>query len=337
MLNTNTSNSKPLPFVVTWDGQGFSAQIPASSVETFIWPSTGGTTGGIQSVSLAPNSGPYFLTTGPDGAIWFTEYYAGQIGRITTDGQLSVYPIPQVYPTPYDIVSGPDGALWFTATFANQIDRISTDGQLAEFDVPDLPYGLTVGPDGALWFAYSGGIGRLGTDGSLQTDSVWPDTDWITDVTFGPDGNLWMTEGQSCGTCGANKIGRLDGIDGSYSSWVLPTAHAYPYRIMSGPDGALWFTESAADKIGRITTAGQITEYSLPGTLSDPGGITVGADGALWFTADATVGRITTSGQITAYPIPGATRLLGITLGPDKALWLADEDGNRIFRFVPPS
>jgi streptogramin lyase len=32
------------------------------------------------------NSGPTGITTGPDGALWFTEGGANQIGRITTAG-----------------------------------------------------------------------------------------------------------------------------------------------------------------------------------------------------------------------------------------------------------
>ncbi|MGH7047975.1 MAG: virginiamycin B lyase family protein [Stellaceae bacterium] len=31
-----------------------------------------------------PNSGPYAITAGPDGAMWFTEADSGKIGRITT-------------------------------------------------------------------------------------------------------------------------------------------------------------------------------------------------------------------------------------------------------------
>src|SRR5207248_6214937 len=37
-----------------------------------------------------------------------------------------------------------------------------------------------------------------------------------------------------------------------------------PRGIAAGPDGALWFTESDAHRIGRITTAGAISEFSLP-------------------------------------------------------------------------
>jgi streptogramin lyase len=125
-------------------------------------------------VNLPPHSGPYFLTAGPDGNVWFTEHDSGQVGVATTDGQLlAQYPLPNSYSTPYDIVSDPDGALWFTDPINNEIDRISTDGQMSEFDVSAAPspQGLTVGPDGALWFASNGlqpAIGRLTTDGSLE-------------------------------------------------------------------------------------------------------------------------------------------------------------------------
>src|SRR5262245_32665846 len=57
-----------------------------------------------------------------------------------------------------------------------------------------------------------------------------------------------------------------------------------PFQITAGSDGALWFVEFASGKIGRITTAGAVTEFSLPNPRSEPQGITAGPDGALWFT-----------------------------------------------------
>ena len=35
-----------------------------------------------------------------------------------------------------------------------------------------------------------------------------------------------------------------------------------PVNITSGPDGALWFTNYVNNSIGRITTAGAVTEYT---------------------------------------------------------------------------
>jgi virginiamycin B lyase len=54
--------------------------------------------------------------------------------------------------------------------------------------------------------------------------------------------------------------------------------------ITAGPDGNLWFTEYGGNKIGRITTAGVITEFPIPTDDSEPWGITSGPDGNLWFT-----------------------------------------------------
>ena len=65
---------------------------------------------------------------------------------------------------------------------------------------------------------------------------------------------------------------------------MIPTAGSYPHDITAGPDGNLWFTEYSGNKIGRITTAGAITEFTIPTAASSPVGITAGPDGNLWFT-----------------------------------------------------
>ena len=57
----------------------------------------------------------------------------------------------------------------------------------------------------------------------------------------------------------------------------------------------MWFTNLGNNSIGRITTAGVVTNYTGTG-ISDPTGITAGPDGALWFTnlGNNSIGRITT-------------------------------------------
>jgi hypothetical protein len=42
----------------------------------------------------------------------------------------------------------------------------------------------------------------------------------------------------------------------------FPSTGGGPYGITSGPDGNLWFTELRGNQIGRITTAGTLTEFS---------------------------------------------------------------------------
>src|SRR6201981_2202297 len=122
-----------------------------------------------------PASRPSAITTGPDGALWFTES-GGKIGRITTQGHITEFPI-KGGGILHSITTGPDGALWFTEFTSNKIGRIPTTaaaanlqlaeptGLVTEFTVPSDgsgPHSITIGPDGALWFTeyYGSRIGR---------------------------------------------------------------------------------------------------------------------------------------------------------------------------------
>src|SRR3954467_12232651 len=80
---------------------------------------------------------------------------------------------------------------------------------------------------------------------------------------------------------------------------------ATPIGIAAGPDGNLWFTEFNAARVGRITPAGVITEYSAGiSAHSEPLGITAGPDGNMWFTElDGQVGTITPAGLVHEIPV----------------------------------
>jgi len=123
-------------------------------------------------------SNPEGITAGSDGNLWFTEYNASKIGRITPGGSISEFPLPTgasgpgITAGPSSITAGPDGNLWFTESGGNQIGRITTAGFITEFPLPPVvhPYGITAGPDGNLWFTEFDGnkIGRL-TPGGTNT------------------------------------------------------------------------------------------------------------------------------------------------------------------------
>ena len=91
-------------------------------------------------------SGPLQLAVGPDRALWFPEFNANQIGRITPGGQVTEYPVPTPNSQPYQIVAGPDGALWFTEIMGNKIGRLTITGGA----MPGLP---RTGAGGALPWA----------------------------------------------------------------------------------------------------------------------------------------------------------------------------------------
>ncbi len=112
-----------------------------------------------------------FIAAGPDGALWFTTS-DGYIGRITTAGALSYYPVPipvgSTTTAAQGIVTGPDNAIWFaqestnanTAVTSGQIGRFTpATAVFQQFAIPTPndgqspdPLAITVGPDNALWF-----------------------------------------------------------------------------------------------------------------------------------------------------------------------------------------
>lgn len=276
-----------------------------------------------------PTSGswPDGITTGSDGALWFTETFSGKVGRITTDGVITEYPVS---PGPAGITAGPDGALWF-AEFVGKIGRITTNGQLTEYPVLTAssgPTGIVTGPDGNIWFTEASAnqttnaIGQITMSGMVTEYPVPTPHSAPEWITAGPDGALWFTE------LNGNKIGRI-ATNGTITEYTVPTTTQLS-GIVSGPDGALWFAENVG-KLGRITTTGAVTEYpaTAAGLAAGPG-ITVGPDGALWYGG---TGRMTTAGVGTHYPGPPFSSFpYGMAAGPDGAVWFTEYYGNNIAR-----
>jgi streptogramin lyase len=197
--------------------------------------------------------------------------------------------------------------------------------------------GTTIGPDGNLWFAASsssdsqgpGAVGRIDPDGKVVEFRL-EEKSGARAITSGPDGALWFTELR------ADRIGRVT-LDGTITTFPLPSADSQPLAIVLGADGGLWFTEYAGGRIGRISPAGEITEFPLE-SGSKPVGIAAGPEGNLWFTeygADR-IGRITPDGQITEFSLPGDDRRpTEIVVGPDGNLWFVYDGSNRIGRITP--
>jgi virginiamycin B lyase len=265
------------------------------------------------------------------------------IGRITPEGVITEFLIPDASAHPLGITTGPDGNLWFTENRGpNRIARITTSGEITDFrSLGDEanPFGIATGPDGALWFTeeFAHKIGRITTSGEV-TEFPLPPGSGPGKIVLGPDGALWFTEQY------ANKIGRIT-TSGIITEFPIPTPESYPYcssggecgpiSIAAGADGALWFTENTKNKIGRITTSGEITEFPIPTPGSAPYGIAAGLDGNLYFTERTgnKIGRITTSGEIAEFTVPTpGSKPQGIALGPDGAIWFTEQGVDKIGR-----
>jgi virginiamycin B lyase len=127
----------------------------------------------------------------------------------------------------------------------------------------------------------------------------------------------------------------------SFNEFPVPTAASDPVGVALGLDGNVWFTEFDGNKIGKITPAGTITEFTLPtnslGQTSQPAVILRAPDGALWFTMTGAsrIGRITTAGQTSFFTTPTAVSgPAGLAVGPDGNLWFTEVLANKIGRIT---
>ena len=302
--------------------------------------------GGTATTAKSQINRPGAIVTGPGGALWFTNM--DSIGRITTRGAVTLFTHPGMTMSsigaPAGITAGPDGALWFpmfvevTDGYGGAIGRITTQGAVRIYRKPGItvPTGITTGRDGAVWFT-NDPADDYGSIGRITTSGA------VT--TYGMKDKLHPREI----TVGPDKalwftddlgVGRMS----TRGAGAIFKACFRPSGIAVGSDGALWFTcppppmlamreVAPGNWIGRITTGGGVRIYRKPG-IKDPVGITAGPDGALWFTNSDSIGRITTKGAVTIYRKPGINYASGITAGPDGALWFTDTGSNTIGRIT---
>jgi streptogramin lyase len=268
-------------------------------------------------------SWPDYITMGSDGNLWFTEFYADQIGRITPNGTIREFPLPDLNDIE-GITSGADGNLWFTEPGENKIGRMTASGVVSAFPLPDpdqSPRGITAGPDGNVWFAdyYGSAIGRITPSGVITQFAIPESEGYPWWITTGKDGDLWFTES------GASLIGRFNPRTQKFEKPIpVPGKFPTPWGIMTAPDGHTWFTERVAGDIS-VVFGGAVHSFHIARHISYPDTIVSGPDGNLWFTDNqaAAIGRLnpTTGKFLKTIVLPSGDIPTGIAVGRDGNIW----------------
>ena len=246
------------------------------------------------------NSAPFWITSGPDAALYFTAGGTNQIGAYNpaTHGFASFFiPTATIGSSSY-ITAGTDGNLYFTASNDNAIEQLNP----ATHVVTSFP---------------------------IPTAGIGPQF-----ITTGPDGNLYFTASN------ANVIEQLDPTTRVFKTFFIPTANSGASGITSGPDNSLWFIESTANKIGQLNPATNVvTELPIPTTIRGTSTITTGADGNLYFTEPGSnsIGQFNpTTHAFRSLPIPVANSgAADITAGPDGNLYFTETTANEIGQLNP--
>jgi virginiamycin B lyase len=259
-----------------------------------------------------PNAWATALTVGPDGNVWFVEQSANKIGKVTPDGTVTEYPIPDtvtddgsgsgpidIGASPTDLVAGPDGALWFTESSTQKIGRITTDGTITEIATPNMqPQSIAVGSDHNVWFtdAMNGTVDRINADGTVSTFTIPASFASPDGLTLGPDGALYFVDGDN------NAVGRVT-TDGTVTETPI-AADITPNRLTFDAAGNLWVDGTGTAELVRITPQGVTTPLGPgPSAVGGLGGLTVAPDGTIWVTDNGT-DAVGTIDPATVNPAP---------------------------------
>ncbi|HYH51711.1 MAG TPA: hypothetical protein VEG38_19375, partial [Acidimicrobiia bacterium] len=208
-------------------------------------------------------------------------------------GTLTTYELPGV--TPGAVAVEEDGSVWFTDPKAGALGHMTVAGKVTRRFISAQLSQLVRAPNGDLW-----GIDRGG-------NSVWQ-------ISPGKEPRRHPVP-TATGREGA-------GSGGPYGSGLSD--------IAVGAGGNVWFVETEADKVGRITPDGQITEVPLFGPGDGylrPSSLSPAPDGSVWVSAPLGRRIVRVDGRTLAIrnvtvPHPGGTVIAhSLAVGPGGDVW----------------
>jgi len=209
------------------------------------------------------------ITTGKDGAMWFTMSGTSAVGRIDiVTKQIEIIPLPTPFATTVVVTQiiqpGPGNTLVISLAAVNKIATIDVfSRQIREYTMPtpaSLPQGVTTDRHGDIWFTQTGAqkFGRLNVStGAITEYNILALRGLSLDVSLpfpgpirqGSDGKIYIAEG---GFQGGNKIAQFDPVTHAFKEFVVPTLAAGMCDINSTRNGEIWFGELRGNKIGKV-------------------------------------------------------------------------------------
>ena len=314
--------------------------------------------------SLAPQSVPTGICTGPDGNLWFTNSGAGQIGKLDSlTHQVSLVNLPNPACKPVGICTGPDGNLWFTEEVDGKLGVLTTGGVLNhEFSVGQGPTAIVTGSDGNLWVTLqtANQVGRMTPAGGVTLYPVPTANAAPTGITLAADGSIWFAE---------QNIAQIAQISpaGSVTEWALQMPAGgvtpVPVAVTTTSDGAVWYTDLANNCVGKFVPptspstqsvlkrslkahAAQAEDVTLTiffplGAGASPNALTTDSGGSVWVTEQGTgqVAEITVTTPAGTAPnsfdLPTSNGTpAGIVQGPDGNFWVTQPGTDNVAMVV---
>jgi virginiamycin B lyase len=323
-------------------------------VATLAFPATGMAVTGTVTEFPAPTaaSGPFGITGGPDGSVWFTEKNKAKLGKVDLSGptpKLTDFPVGGGT-APYDIVTGPvNQSLWMTDQGANKVYKITNLTAATPTITPQAvavtsPTGIAVGPDNDLWVTQmAGSVQRVkSSDGTADGPPIPTGGTNLQSIAKGADGSLmWVTD-LNDGPAMNNGLINVATTAPFKATPVTIGANKGPRGVEVAADGHVFFAESSTggEKVGRVNADGSGFQETpaLSGGATDPEGVSFGQDGNLYVAVfnGAQVGQVTPALGLTQFKtgITGPTGPREIARGPDGNEWFTNETNNTVGRLT---
>ena len=215
-------------------------------------------------------NGPEDVNFGPDGSMYWSQMFTGEIGRMTPDGTVTTQMIGFGVNS---IVFSAEGRMFVTEPW-NTDTLYEIDPTFVE--PPELiAQGLgglknpEFGPDGLMYGALMTQAQVVKIDvgvAPLTTETIADDIPGPFNVKFGPDGMLYVLERTGF------TVQRMDPATGVHSTYAeLPFG---PDSIAFAPTGALFVTSYSDGLVAVVMPDGSV-QTVVPGGLTMPSGIAV--------------------------------------------------------------
>ena len=271
------------------------------------------------------DAGPYAIAFGAVGDMWVTLVNTGELLRRSADDSEHRFRVGE-RPGQLGVAQG---GTWCAVTGEDRVALVTTDDRVSFIEVPGGPYGVVVAGDEVWTTLMEGnGVALIGPDGVRDRLTFPVEGAFPAMVAVHDDGSIWTSLNQGHALARTDPSGDLELIElpegaapvgvaaGGDFVWTADIARGsilrvdrrrqiteFPLTPESRPHALIadanrcWFTEWGANRLGRISADGQLTEFDLSGFGDEPHGLALDRDRILWIAFE--------SGEVVGFDPPG--------------------------------
>lgn len=234
----------------------------------------------------------------------------------------SEYPMLVKTDIPAAIDVAPNGAVWFIIEFSDAIG-VFQNGKIRRIRKKDQnleTLGLAADGAGGAWVTdtTAHAISRILADGEVRSFPLSTPIIRLGRLALAPDGAVWFADILMA------SVTRLQ--NGVFTTHSVGQQGATPYGIALDRGGNIWTTLQGPDKLGRISSSGELTTFDVPTRNSGLGDLAIDQSGAVWFLELRAnkVGRFA-EGRFAEFEVPTPSAgLASLAAAPDGSLWFTE-------------